>query len=143
MKQWRNESYCSETFSKFANKPLGLTSFLKMCNIIVWNLQLQIITLNGLKNLKWLFIFTFLNKGLICSIFLMNQFDPCWISVITKNCFVWKKIREDIFNCFCMYIDLFVKDSLLGLRQFLATERPSKQWKMPFHLKSSSRSQDI
>ena len=48
MKQWRNESYCSETFSKFANKPLGLTSFLKMCNIIVWNLQFQD------NNFEWL-----------------------------------------------------------------------------------------
>ena len=48
MKQWRNESYCSETFSKFTNKPLGLTSFLKMCNIIVWNLQFQD------NNFEWL-----------------------------------------------------------------------------------------
>ena len=86
--------------------------------------------MNSRKNLKWLFNFTILNEGLICSIFVMNQLvnfviDPYWISVITKNCFMWNKIWEDIFNSFWKYIDIFS-----GLRQFLATESPLKMMKI-------------
>ena len=77
-------------------------------NIIVWRLHLETITY-----FVWPERLTILNMVLVCSIFLINQVlnfvtNPRWIFVITENCFVWNKVRKDIFNCFSKYIDLFV-----------------------------------
>ena len=67
---------------------------------------------NSLKNLKSLFVFTVLNIGFVCAIFLISLLfnfvtDPLSISVIKKNCFVWNKVGEDILNCSVKYINLF------------------------------------
>ena len=116
--------YCPETFSKLANKLQGLYQnplvFKKSANnIVVWKLQLQIITYfeqpEKLETIAHFYlIFT---QSLVCSIFLIifliNQLfnfvpDPQWIPVTTENCFVWNKVRADMFNCFNKYIDLFV-----------------------------------
>ena len=85
-----------------------------MSNIVVWKLQVQIITyFEWTKNLKWLLIFTILNIRLVCSIFLIGWLfnfvaDQSCVSLITENCALWNKIQEDIFNCFSKYTNLFI-----------------------------------